>query len=66
MLNYKKESECFVKQTPLSFVALYPTNFERQIAILALQVFNEKTTAVLNFQDSLERAEFMTLVLGYC
>ena len=61
ILNYKKELGCFVKQPPLSFVVLYPTNFEKQIASLTLQVLNEKTNAVLNLQDSVDPDTFCML-----
>ena len=60
---YKKESEGIVKQTTLSFSALYPTNFEKQKVSLALQVFNEKTVAALEIQGSMETARFIQLVL---
>ena len=57
------ESEGVVKETTLSFAALYPTNFEKQKVSLALQMFNEKRVTALELQDSKETARFVQLVL---
>ena len=45
---YKNEAPCPIKQTKLSYATLYPTNFEKQKVSLAVNVFNEKTVAVLS------------------
>ena len=44
---YKDEAHCLIKSTRLSYATLYPTNFEKQKVSLAVNVFNEKTVAVL-------------------
>ena len=45
---YKQEASCPIKLTKLSYATLYPTNFEKQKVSLAVNVFNEKTVAVLS------------------
>ena len=59
---YQEESESIVKETTLSFAALYPTNFEKQCH-LPEQGFYEKTVTGLELQDSKETARFVQLVL---
>ena len=44
---YKSEASLPIKSTKLSYATLYPTNFEKQKVSLAVNVFNEKTVAVL-------------------
>ena len=44
---YNDEMKSPIKRTKLSYAALYPTNFEKQKVNLAVNVFNEKTVAVL-------------------
>ena len=45
---YKNEAPLPIKLTKLSYATLYPTNFEKQKVSLAVNVFNEKTVAVLS------------------
>ena len=44
---YNEESNSIVKETRLSYAALYPTNFEKQKVQLACDILNEKTVAAL-------------------
>ena len=60
---YKNESACIVKETPLTFPSLYPTNFDKQKVSLVLNVFSEKTEAVLRKNGFNETARFIQFVL---
>ena len=61
--TYEEESEGTVKQMPLSFAALYPTNFEKQKASPALNNFHGKTKDVLVQQNMKGTARILELVL---
>ena len=62
LIKTYEESERIVKQMPLSFAALYPTNFEKQKASLAPNNFHGKTKAVLVQQNMMGTARFLELV----
>ena len=59
---YKRESEGIVKQSKLDFTTSYPNNFDKQKVSLALNIFNEKTVAVLRLEGREETARFIELV----
>ena len=59
---YKEESQSYVKQTKLSYAALYPSSFEKQKTSLAQDVFNEKTVAALKLKGFEETARFIDLI----
>ena len=44
---YNEEVGLPIKETKISYSALYPTNFEKQKVSLVLKIFNEKTVAAL-------------------
>ena len=44
---YTDECNSTIKQTKLSYAALYPTNFDKQKVKLVCNIFNEKTVSAL-------------------
>ena len=51
---YTSELESDIKGTKLNHTTLYPNNFEKQKVHLVVNVFNEKTCAVLNGNPGME------------
>ena len=49
---YESEMKSIIKLTKLCYASLYPTNFEKQKVNLAVNIFNEKTVAVLSDKDT--------------
>ena len=56
---YHDECNSIMKETKLSYAALYPTNFERQKVQLAFDIFNEKTVAALEKRNLVDTAIFL-------
>ena len=59
---YKSEKDSINKRTKLNYSAVYPTNFDKQKVQLTLNVFNEKTVAVLTENKQTGTATFVKLV----
>ena len=59
---YNDECKSILKETKLSYAALYPTNFEKQKVQLACDIFNEKTVAALEIRNMTGTAIFVKLV----
>ena len=60
---YNLECEGIVKSTGIHFFTLFPTNFEKQKASLALNIFNEKTVTALRQEKREETLRFIELVV---
>ena len=56
---YHDECNSIMKETKLSYAALYPTNFEKQKVQLACDIFNEKTVAALEKSNLVDTAIFV-------
>ena len=48
---YESEKHLIVKRTKLDYATIYPSNFDKQKVQLTMNVFNEKTIAVLKEMD---------------
>ena len=62
MQIYHNECNSIIKETKLSYAALYPTNFEKQKVQLACDIFNEKTVAALEKRNLVDTAIFVKMV----
>ena len=49
-----------IKKTNLNYASLYPNNFEKQNVGFAVNIFNEKTVAVLTEKDCLGARAFVS------
>ena len=56
---YQREKNSVIKQTKLAFSTVFPTNFDKQKVDLMLNLFNEKTVAVLRTDDNHGTATFV-------
>ena len=59
---YREEENCIVKQTTLTYAAIFPSSFDKQKVHLALCVFNEKPVAALKMRGHNSTAEFSILL----
>ena len=59
---YNEEVNHPVKRTKLDYRSIYPNNFEKQKVSLALNVFNEKTVAVLKQKKLDDTALFISKI----
>ena len=59
---YLDECNPIIKETKLSYAALYPTNFEKQKMQLARDIFNEKTVAALEKRNLVDTAICVKMV----
>ena len=60
---YHHECNLIIKETKLSYAALYTTNFEKQKVQLACDIFNEKTVAALEKRNLVDTAIFVKMVI---
>ena len=60
--TYNEEVNHSVKRTNLDYRSIYPNNFEKQKVSLALNVFNEKTAAVLKQKKLDDTALFISKI----
>ena len=56
---YQREKNSIIKQTKLAFSTVFPTNFDKQKVDLMLNLFNEKTVAVLRTDGNHGTATFV-------
>ena len=56
---YNSERELYIKETKLDFATIFPTNFDKQKVQLTVNVFNEKTSAVLRKRGNIGTAVFV-------
>ena len=59
MLIYKSEADMPLKRTKPTFETVYPTNFDKLNLDLTLDVFNNKTVAVLKEMGCKKTAKFV-------
>lgn len=59
---FNEENESCLKETKLSYAALYPNNFEKQKVKLACDLFNEKTVAALEKRGLISTSLFVKMV----
>ena len=59
---FYEENESCLKETKLSYAALYPNNFEKQKVKLARDLFNEKTVAALEKRGLISTSLFVKMV----
>lgn len=59
---FNEENESCLKETKLSYAALYPNNFEKQKVKLACDLFNEKTVAALEKKGLISTSLFVKMV----
>ena len=59
---YECEKGLIVKRTKLDYATIYPSNFDKQKVQLTMNVFNEKTVAVLKESDKTGTTIFVELV----
>ena len=62
MQIYHDECNLIIKETKLSYAALYPTNFEKQNVQLACDIFNEKTVAAVEKRNLVDTAIFVKMI----
>jgi len=59
---FEEESESYLRETKLSYAALYPNNFEKQKVKLACDLFNEKTVTALEKRGLISTSLFVKMV----
>ena len=59
---YEEDQRKFLKLTKLDYRTIYPSNFDKQEVSLALNVFNEKTSAALRLKGANDTEEFVEMV----
>ena len=57
---YNSERELYIKETKLDFATIFPAKFDKQkVQLLTVNVFNEKTSAVLRKRGNIGTAVFV-------
>ena len=59
---YKNCSESGLNMTKLSYQTLYPDRFDKQMVLLVVNVFNEKTVAALKMHGYVETSAFVSRI----
>ena len=59
---FLREKDLIVRQTKLTYSTVYPTNFDKQKVDLMLNLFNEKTAAVLELDGRHGMAKYVKYV----